>query len=364
MYVKNIKLTNYRNYSELFLDFEKNANVFVGKNAQGKTNIVEALYILSTLKSFRNSKLNDCIKENEKSAIIEAEVFVENFGSRKIKMIINKEGENQYFVNNNKLTKKSDMFGNLYSVIFSPDELFLIKGGPDVRREFLDLDISQVSSSYVKLIERYETILLSRNKILKFNKNSKNIDTLLDVWDEQLALVGGQISIARQNFILKLNDKAIEATKFISDGRENLKIDYICIEGETRQEKSDNILKSLKANRLKDLELGYTTIGPHRDDLKFYINDKEVKPFASQGQQRLVVLALKLSELETIKNEYSAPILILDDVFSELDKTRQINLSKYLVDNQIFITGTAVSKSNFFNCKKFRVTDAKVKISR
>ena len=361
MIVKSLKLTNFRNYKNAYVEFNSNVNFFVGKNAQGKTNLVEPIYLLSTLKSFRNSKLPDCIMDLEQFSVIEAKILTEKEGTKTIKYILKKEGENEYFVNENKLTKKRDMLSHLYTVVFSPDELKIIKGAPEVRREFLDTDISQVSKIYCDLIDRYNQVLLNRNKVLKFAKNSSSIDKQLDVWDSQLAIIGSQIATTRNNFLNKISQHTNNIMEKLSDGKETLRLEYIGISGETREERTKNFMSALAESRSKDLELGYTTIGPHRDDIKFYVNDKEVKPFASQGQQRTVVLALKLAELETIKEEKESPVLILDDVFSELDYTRQKLLLKYLEEKQIFVTSTFLRKTDLKSYKKFRIKEAKIK---
>ena len=364
MKIKKLILTNFRNYQHESVEFSDNTNIVVGKNAQGKTNLIEPIYIISTFKSFRNSKLTDCIRENEKSAIIEAVVESKIFGNRNIKFIINESGENEFFVNGNKIQAKKDMMGFVYSVIFSPDELKLVKGGPEVRREFLDLDISQVSHAYNKLLERYEEILSNRNKLLKSANFVKNLNLELDVWDSQLSVVGSQIAMSRKNFIEKINSKIDNVMGFISKGKEKLNVKYIGLKGVSREEMTDRFYNQLVESRGKDIELGYTTCGPHRDELKFFINGKEVKPFASQGQQRSVVLALKLAELETIKEEKESPVLLLDDVFSELDNTRQELFLKYLEQEQVFITSTVAKTKNLSNYLKIRVVDGKTKTAK
>lgn len=363
MIVKKLILTNFRNYEQQTVEFSPKTNIVVGKNAQGKTNLIEPIYLLSTFKSFRNSKLVDCIKEDSSEAVIEAEVLSEVFGERKIKFVIHKEGENEFFVNGNKITAKKDMLGFVYSVVFSPDELKLVKGGPEVRREFMDIDISQVSRAYHSLIERYDEILSNRNKLLKSAQFVKNLDLNLDIWDEQLALVGSQIAMSRKNFLEKINKKIEAVMNYLSRGKETLKVKYVGIKGKTREEMTEKFLYALSENRAKDKEVGYTTVGPHRDELKFFINNKEVKPYASQGQQRSVVLALKLAELQTIKEEKESPVLLLDDVFSELDNSRQELLIKYLAQEQVFITSTFSKNKNLEEYIKLRVVDGKVKVS-
>lgn len=362
MIIKNIKLINFRNYIDEYVEFLDKTNIIIGKNAQGKTNLIEPIYLLSTFKSFRNSKLVDCIMEEKDFAIVEADVLSEVFGIRKIKFVINRDGENEFFVNGNKITQKRDMLGFVYSVVFSPDELKLIKGGPEVRREFMDLDISQVSKAYSSLLERYEKILSSRNKLLKNSYGVKDLNTQLDVWDSQLSVVGSQIALSRKNFIEKINKKIANVMNFISKHKENLEVKYVGIKGTTREEMTNWFENQLTINREKDRDLGYTSVGPHRDELRFFINGKEVKPYASQGQQRSVVLALKLAELETIKEEKECPILLLDDVFSELDFSRQELLLKYLENQQVFITSTFSKVKNISEYIKLRVVNGNVKI--
>lgn len=361
MNIVEISLKNFRNYSDEKVVFNKYTNIIVGKNAQGKTNLIEPIYLLSTFKSFRNSKLGDCIREGEKEAVIELVVESEIYGVRKIKYVISENGENSFFVNGNLVSTKKEMMGFVLSVVFSPDELRIVKGGPEVRREFLDVDISQVSKAYNSLLERYDEILVNRNKLLKSSAFVKNLNSQLDVWDMQLAMVGSQITLSRKNFIEKINKKIATVLDFISKGKEKLEVKYVGIKGGTREEMTEKMLYILQENRARDIDLGYTTTGPHRDELKFFINNKEVKPFASQGQQRSVVLALKLAELEVIKEEKECPVLLLDDVFSELDYSRQEQLLKYLENQQIFITSTFSKVKNLKSYTKFRVVDGKVK---
>lgn len=360
MKVEYLKLTNYRNYQSVEVDFCSGVNFVVGKNAQGKTNLVEPLYLLSVFKSFRNSKLVDCIKEGEASAEIFARVNYDGNFKKNLKLIINRDGANELYVNENKISQKKDMYGYLYSVIFSPDELKLVKGGPEVRREFLDTDISQVSKVYAELVMRYDELLASRNKLLKFGTNTENTNLQLDVYEEQMSIVGSQITLARQNFVSKLSKNAEKVMQYLSRQTETLSIVYCGVVGETRQEKTENLRRILHANREKDKMVGFTTVGPHRDDIKMFINGKEVKPFASQGQQRSVVLSLKIAELDTIKQEKETPILLLDDVFSELDSARQKLLIEYLKDSQVFVTSTTFKNPKAETMQKFRVKNGAI----
>ena len=360
MKINSIILNSFRNYDQIKIDFADGINVLVGKNAQGKTNIVEPIYIISALKSFRNSKLVDCIQDGKNNASIKAGITSKHSGTKTIEFTINKEGENEFKVNCNKITKKRDMFGHCFAVIFSPDELKLVKGSPDVRREFLDIDICQISSVYCDLLDRYDKVLQSRNKLLKFNKSRQNLYAELDVWDYTLSVIGAQITTTRENFVSKITTKSRVIMGKLSKNAEELTVQYIGIQGNTREEKSAKLLEALQANRERDIELGYTSVGPHRDEVKFFINGLEVKPYASEGQQRSVVLALKLAEMETIKEVEEEPVLILDDVFSELDLSRRKALVEYLKGKQVFITCTNFTKIEDTDFAKFRVKNANI----
>lgn len=359
MKINKLKLQNFRNYEQIEVEFGENVNCLVGRNAQGKTNLVEPIYIISALKSFRNSKLVDCIEDTKDFAKIIANIS-SVVGTKTIEYTINKDGTNEYLVNHNKITKKRDMYGHSYAVIFSPDELKLVKGSPDVRRDFLDTDICQISNVYSDLLDRYDKVLQSRNKLLKFSKSRDKLNAELDVWDISIATLGAQITKTRENFVANITRHAEKIMQHLSKNAETLTVSYIGINGETKDEKCENLLSALKFNRSKDIELGYTSIGPHRDEVKFFINGLEVKPFASQGQQRSVVLALKLAEMEAIKEVKEEPILILDDVFSELDSTRQKLLLEYLSGKQVFITCTNFRKNDLQNLTKFRIKNAKI----
>lgn len=361
MKILNILLKNFRNYVEEYIEFDENLNIISGDNAQGKTNIVEAVYILSTIKTFKNSKLEDCIREGQNEASIEANFESKHFGKYSVRLVLKRGEDNEFFLNGNRIKKRSEMMGNVFSVIFSPDELKLVKGSPDVRRDFLDTDISQVSRAYSTLLDRYEYILFSRNRILKNKFCSADIDLELSVWDEQLALVGSQISLAREKFVKKLNYHSFLIMNDISGKKESLRIEYVGAMGETRSEKTEFFMAKLRENRARDLELGYTSFGCHRDDLRFFINDVEVKPFASQGQQRSVVLAIKNAEIRVFEEEKETPILLLDDVFSELDNARQKTLFEYIKGKQVLITCTSLKNKPCYQFLNIRVKNGKTK---
>lgn len=340
MRVKWCKLNQFRNYTDIAVDFFPGINLISGKNGQGKTNLVEAVMLCALTKSPRTSHDEDMWQEN--TSHTEVEVLVERvFGDVSIKCIMDSSAKKRFFVNSNEVKKISDVFGNLVAVYFSPNDLKIVSASPSERREFMDTDISQLSGSYYTLVQRYEKVLFQRNKLLKTVHDKKQILEQIDIWNEQLATLAGLIIKTRKNFINKLAGPANETIKFISQNNDSLTISYVGAKGETAEEIKAEILKSLEFNIDKDMELGYTSVGPHRDDIKFELNGKDSKVFASQGQQRTIVLALKIAELEVFEKELGEkPVLVLDDVFSELDSTRQKKLYSKFEEYQVLMTGT------------------------
>lgn len=340
MRVLSCKLTNFRNYDHADVEFFSGENLISGGNGQGKTNLVEAVMLCALSKSPRTSHDEDLKKEGCSHA--EVELCVErDFGKLYLKCIIDDELGKKFYLNSNELKKVSDLFGNLVAVYFSPNDLILVSGSPAERRDFIDTDISQLSGSYYNLTQRYAKVLFQRNKLLKTVHDRSLIADQIDIWDEQLASLSGLIIKTRKSFIEKLKQPANDILKFISKDSDSLNIYYDGAKGESSEEIKQDILKSLKFNLSKDMELGYTTIGPHRDDIVFELNGKDAKVFASQGQKRSIVLALKIAELVVFEKELGEkPVLVLDDVFSELDSTRQKKLYSWLSGYQVLMTGT------------------------
>ena len=340
MQVKWCKLKNFRNYDEASIEFFSGKNLISGGNGQGKTNIVEAVMLNALTKSPRTSHDEDMKKEG--TSHTEVEVCIErNFGELTLKCVLDDELKKKFYINTNEVKKIGDVFGNLVAVYFSPEDLIIVSGGPSERRDFMDTDISQLSGSYYNLLQRYTKVLNQRNKLLKFVHDKSVLADQIEVWNNQLAHLAGLIIKTRKNFIQKLKEPANETMKYISKNADELSIEYIGAKGETAAEIEAEIKKSLENNLDRDMELGYTTIGPHRDDLRFDLNKRDSRVFASQGQQRSIVLALKIAELKVFENEIGEkPILVLDDVFSELDSTRQKKLYEYFADTQVLMTGT------------------------
>ena len=349
MQLNSLKLINFRNYDNLYIDFNKNVNLLVGKNGQGKTNIVESIYMLSFGKSFRTNKDKEIIKFDTESLYVGGSYTKYDTNSL-IEVAI---GKNKKGIKVNKIhiQKIQELLGNLNVVIFSPEDLRLVKDGPRERRSFIDKEISQIMPKYYNYLINYNKILSQKNRVLK----NRNIDTnLLDVYDESLSKYGSYIYIIRRDFIKKISDIANAMHTRLTNGIEDLQIAYKnqmnISDEDTVIEVKERFYNKLIESREHDMEVRTTRYGVHKDDLNIFVNKLDVRLYGSQGQQRTASISLKLSEIELIKNEVGEnPILILDDVFSELDETRQKLLVDNLQDVQMFITTAEVAHKSIFN---------------
>lgn len=338
MKLQSIHLKNFRSYSNADVSFSPDVNSIVGKNAQGKTNLIEAIYFTCIGKSFRTSKEKELIKWGEDSAAISI-VAKNEFREKKLDVILQKSQKKIVRMDGINIRRIGDVLGEVPIVFFSPDELKLVKESPEERRRFMNIDISQTNKRYFYLLSRYEKILDNRNKLLKSTQNKDVILETIDIWNKALASAGLKIASERKQFIQEIAPYAEKANEFISNG-EKLQITYKGIDVESE----DEYIKKLENSFDKDFKLGFTSFGPHRDDIDIFLNGVEVKSFGSQGQQRTAALSLKLAELEIIRErtgEY--PILILDDVFSELDENRRKRLIKFTNRCQTFITTTDIN---------------------
>lgn len=347
MILKKIVLENYRNYNSENIELNKGVNLILGENAQGKTNFLEAVYYLATGRTFRNNKDVEIINWEKDYFRIQTELLKDNTDRKFIiDIYCDRKGNKQIKINGIKLNKISELFGYLQVIIFSPDDLKIIKGGPGERRKYIDLEICQLISGYYNILTNYYRVLQQRNNMLKEIRNNKTNKQLIEIWNEQLINYGSKIIKNRIDFLKKLVPLARKIQKEITLDKENLDITYNSLlvnkSSIELKEIENNFFNIIKNNQEQEIKKGITLFGPHRDDIIFYINNKELKTYGSQGQQRTVILSLKLAELKLFfYNSDNYPLLLLDDVMSELDDKRRDFLIKLIKNNNIqtIITG-------------------------
>ena len=360
MQIKNLSLQNFRNYENETFAFDGGLNILFGKNAQGKTNCAEAVFYLCTGTSLRIRHDRQLIRIGAPCAKIAADAET-RYGKVRIEADIY-EDRREIRINGARISRSADLMGHINSVFFSPGELRLIQDGPDERRRFMNMSISQTSPAYYTALLRYNKILDQRNALLK----NRDVDLILDtlpVWDEQLCRYASIIVKKRTEFLEKLAPYAKELHSFLTDGAEELVISPDKKYGGGEGEIAAEMLKRLGRNYEKDIRLGFTTVGPHRDDIDFFISGKDAKAYASQGQTRTAALAVKLSEVEIFRElsgEY--PVLILDDVMSELDLPRRKKLLKRISSVQTILTCTHAERVLYgAECKKIRIENGRIK---
>ncbi len=347
MYIQSLELSNFRNYSELNIGFDKGTNILYGNNAQGKTNILESIYLAGTAKSHRAVRDREIIKFNEEEAHIKVLLEKNNVPVR-IDMHLKKNKSKGIAINGIPIRKASELFGILNVVFFSPEDLNIIKNGPAERRRFIDLELCQLDKVYVHNLVNYNKIINQRNKLLKdigYGNDKELMDTL-DIWDMQLADFGAKIITRRNQFISDINEIIYDIHKKLTNDKEELNVKY------EPNIIGNNLYEELIRCRDRDFKLKSTTVGPHRDDISFMIGDIDIRKFGSQGQQRTAALSLKLSEIELVKLMINdVPVLLLDDVLSELDSSRQKQLLESLNNVQTIITCTGLDEfiENRFN---------------
>ena len=336
MKIKQLKLKNYRNYDLLELDFDDSTNIFYGDNAQGKTNILESIYLCGTTKSHRGTKDRDLIKFGQEESHIEA-LIEKNEVPFKIDIHLKKNSPKGIAINKIPIRRASELFGIINIVFFSPEDLNIIKNGPSERRRFIDLELAQLDKVYLSDLSNYNRIVNQRNKLLKDAYDRKDLLDTLDIWDLQLINFGNKIINRRNLFISQMNEIVVKVHERLTGGKEKLQIYYEPSNG------SLSLKKALLKNREKDIKMKSTSVGPHRDDICFMADELDIRKFGSQGQQRTAALSLKLSEIELVKKVIKdTPILLLDDVLSELDKNRQNYLLDSICDVQTLITCTGL----------------------
>ncbi len=342
MYIKNIELTNFRNYTHLQVDFNRNVNLFLGNNAQGKTNLLESIYITSIGRSFRTNKDSDLVKFGEDTAKVKVEAEKEVFDTS-VEITIKKDAKKSIKKDGIHLKRSSELLENILIVIFSPEDLKIVKDEPEKRRKFIDRELCQIQPLYYDSLTNYKKTLAQRNTYLKEEKIDNRI---LDLWDTQLANYGARIIHIREKFIKKISDFSGKIHSSITNGKETLFLEYNpnILYMESLEAQKGYFYDEIKKAFKNDMRQRTTTKGPHKDDISFFVNGIDMRKFGSQGQQRTCALSLKLAELNLIKEETEEDaILLLDDVMSELDATRQEYLIKTLKENQLFITTTDIS---------------------
>lgn len=357
MIIEKIELSNFRNYGELSMEFSQDTNILYGDNAQGKTNLLEAIYLCSTTKSHRSSKDREIIQFGKEEAHIKMIVKKREVPFR-IDMHIKKNRSKGIAINGIPIKRASELFGIVNVVFFSPEDLEIVKGSPAVRRRFLDMELCQLDKIYVSNLVNYNKCLMQRNKLLKEMDLNQSNHELLDIWDLQLAKYGKEIIDRREIFIEQLNQIMQSIHHDLTNGKEQIMIEY------EKSCKKEELYEQIVSNRKKDIRFRTTSTGPHRDDLLFSSQNMDLRKYGSQGQQRTAALSLKLSEIQIVEQLiHDTPILLLDDVLSELDSNRQHQLLNSLKNVQTFITCTGLDEfiQNRFNINEvYRVVEGSV----
>lgn len=338
MIIKSLELADFRNYDFLHIDFESGTNILYGDNAQGKTNILEAIYLSAITKSHKGSKDRDIVNFNKEEAHIRTYLEKDGIETR-IDMHLRKNKSKGIAIDGQKIKKAAELIGLLNVVFFSPEDLSIIKNGPSERRRFVDMELCQLDQFYLYNLNHYNKIVNQRNKLLKDMYFNPSLRDTLNIWDSQLVSFGSKIIERRQLFVEQLNEIILEIHRKLSGGKEDLVIKY---EPDTSIENYEKILSS---NQERDIKLKQTTTGPHRDDFCFSTGNIDIRKFGSQGQQRTAALSLKLSEIELVRKiTKDNPVLLLDDVLSELDSNRQNYLLSTIGDIQTIITCTGLDE--------------------
>ena len=361
MYIKSIQLTGYRNYKNETVYFDKGTNILFGDNAQGKTNILESIFMCATTKSHKGSKDKEIVGFDEPEAHIT--LYFDKAGDEyKIDMLLRKDKSKVIALNGLKIRRATEILGILNVVLFSPEDLNIIKNGPAERRRFIDIELCQLDNIYLYNLTKYTKIVEQRNKLIKDSYDNKELIDTLSIWDMQLVSYGNLIIEKRKKFIEELNEIIKDIHNKLTNRRENIEIIY---EPDVEPEEFE---KALKKNRDKDIKLKQTGVGPHRDDFSFIVNGIDIRKFGSQGQQRTAALSLKLSEIELVKRVTGhVPVLLLDDVLSELDRKRQNYLLNTIGDIQTIITCTGLDdfvNNNFKIDKVINVVNGTISCSK
>ena len=354
MRLNTIKIKNFRNLEDITFVPGSHVTLLSGQNAQGKTNMLEAVYICSTGRSHRTARDRELIKFGGEAAFIDA-VCEQRDGTHRIEIKLSSTNKKAVRINNSPAHRLGQLMGHMNAVMFSPEDLQLIKSGPSFRRRFVDIALSQMSSTYFYSLQRYQKTLEQRNALLK-NQTGKTIEQTLDVWDAQLSKYGAYLCVRRLDFVRSLDAICSKIHGELTGGKEHLVVKYLTpLQSQSEKEMEEELASLFKKHRASDIRRGVTSFGPHRDDIEMTVNEIDVRAFGSQGQQRTCALSMKLAEVDIMKNitgEY--PLLLLDDVFSELDNSRREWLLSYIGNVQTFITCVDVDR---------RLLDGKSEIS-
>jgi recF protein len=357
MQVTSLKVNNFRSYSRFEMNFEPGVHFFYGQNGAGKTNILEALYLAAFGRSFRTRDERDLIRWGESSSQVEVE-FIRNKVNHRLGVELSGRSK-RYSLNRLEISRR-ELIGELNIVLFTPDDLQLMKGVPSQRRSFIDSELSQGSRSYFRTLLQYHRTLRQRNGLLRLEREKRGNGADLDPWDAQLSHLAFQLIEKRRDSIQKMSEQATFFYHKIAGEDEIFSIDYLPLGKENQEEITEESLKNqLLENRRQDLERLFTGTGPHRDDIRFLLNGKEMRRFSSQGQQRTGIVALKLAEIEYLYQEKGQyPILLLDDLLSELDASRRQSLLRHVEGRiQTFVTGT--EEINHFSARYYQVNQEK-----
>lgn len=363
MIIKNIKLKNFRNYENLDFVLNNRLNIIIGNNAQGKTNILESIYFLSLTKSFFAVNDKVVIKKNCLYARIDG-VITSNNGCNNLSILINNYGK-YLKIGNKEIKKSSDYLGYLKVILFSPDNIRLLKEGPSIRRRFLNIEISQLSKRYILILNQFNDLLKQRNEYLKNIRNSLMDKDYMLILNQKFAELAYQIYNFRNDFIVEINKRIKDIYKSIIN-IDNIEIKYITdVKLNDKEIMINEIIDRLDKNYDKEILYGNTLIGPQRDDFSILLNGNDISSYGSQGQMRIAILSVKLSEIDIIFNKFGEyPVILLDDIFSELDVDKRNKLIKYLnCDRQVIITTTDIENINeelVNNAKLFKIDNGKV----
>lgn len=338
MIIKSLELTNFRNYGALQMEFSEGVNILYGDNAQGKTNILEAVCVCATTKSQKGSKDKEMIQLGQEESHIRMHIKRDG-NDRKIDMHLRRGRTKAAAVDGRAIRKSAQLYGLLHVISFSPEDLGIVKEGPAQRRRMVDMELCQLDKIYLYNLTKYNKALDQRNNLLKQIGMDKSLSDTLSVWDEQLVNFGTDIMKARQIFVDELNELAGPIHRRLAGEKESLSL---CYEPNIKPE---DFMEALKKNRDRELALKSTCFGPHRDDLNFILEGEDIRKYGSQGQQRTSALSLKLAEIELVKKRIKdVPVLLLDDVLSELDRNRQQQLLENIKDIQAVITCTGLEE--------------------